>query len=1234
MPVANESASGPRAWSFWIDRGGTFTDCIGRAPDGRLVSCKLLSSDSGPVRGIRSILEGEGVLEPGQALPACEVKLGSTVATNALLERRGTPTLLVANRGLGDVLAIGTQERPELFALDIRRPGVLHDAVIEVRGRVGVDGSVVEELDLRALRQELRAAKARGIESVAISLIHAYAFPDFEMRIAALAKELGFDHVACSHEIAREMGLLARGETTVADAYLTPLLRGHVRDLRAALPGSRLRFMQSSGGLTDAERFRGPNALLSGPAGGVVAAARVAARAGFAGALAFDMGGTSTDVSLIEAGQVERAFETVVGGMRVRAPMLRIHTVAAGGGSLCRFDGFRLTVGPESAGSDPGPLCYGGVGEDGEPRARELSLTDANLVLGRVQADRFPFPILTMPVERVLGELRRDLAEAGLSMGEDEIAAGFVEIANASMAEAIAQVSVARGIDPRGHVLVGFGGAGGQHVCAIARRLGIYTILLHPLAGLLSAYGIGLADVTWDAQHDAGRVRLDPGGGLPVSVEALLAGLEARGREALGGEGIASAQLRSERVLDLRYRGSESALAIAEPGEDSELADTWLGAFAAEHRRRFGYMRPERDVEIVTARLRAVAPALEASVGPASHHDTAAPAKGQAVEARPLRNASVYFDAVGRLETPVYRREDLLPGIRLEGPALVLEEAGTVVLDPGFSLKVDPEGVFHLRDTRALAEEDAARPAPKGADRADLERADPIRLEVFGNRFMSMAEQMGTVLRNTSVSTNIKERLDYSCAVFDAEGGLVANAPHIPVHLGAMGATVRAVRARFPDLGSGDAVVTNDPFEGGSHLPDVTVVTPVFVGDEGVADFFVASRGHHADLGGKTPGSMPPDSTDLAEEGVLIPAFRLVAGGRLAEERMRSLLSEARYPARCPDDNLADLVAMVAANRAGERLLRTFVAEEGAQAVAVTMGQLQRASAAKVSREIAKLPDGVYRFDDRMDPGTPVCVEVEVQGDRLRVDFAGTGPSDRHNLNAPRAVVEAALIYVVRSLVAEPVPLNGGCLAPVTLSVPERSLLDPPPGCAVVGGNVETSQRIVDVLLGALGLAAASQGTMNNVTFGNADFGYYETLGGGAGGGPDFDGASGVHTHMTNTRITDAEVLEARYPVRLERFSLRANSGGAGIHPGGDGLVRAYRFLSEVTLSLLTERREVAPWGLKGGSPGLPGRNTLVRSDATREILGAKCSLEVAAGECLVVETPGGGGWGRAGSRD
>jgi 5-oxoprolinase (ATP-hydrolysing) len=794
-------------------------------------------------------------------------------------------------------------------------------------------------------------------------------------------------------------------------------------------------------------------------------------------------------------------------------------------------------------------------------------------------------------------------------MSPDELAAGFVEIANASMAQAIAQVSVARGVDPRDHVLVGFGGAGGQHVCAIARLLGMRTILLHPLAGLLSAYGIGVADVTWDGERDAGRVALGDGA-LPAAVVDHLERLAEEGRAQLAGE--RSGERIVEPALDLRYAGTETPLSVRAPHADAGAAD-WRAAFEAEHEQRFGYLRPDRPIEIVTARVRVRVRGVADD----------RPAAGEPVAPRaapkPLRTASVHFGAEGRLETPVHRREELVPGTRLEGPAVILEETGTVVLDPGFGLEVDAADVLRLSDER---------PARAEADAAGSTELDPVRLEVFGNRFMSMAEQMGAVLRNTAVSTNIKERLDYSCAVFDGEGGLVANAPHIPVHLGAMGATVRAVRARFPDLAPGDAIVTNDPFEGGSHLPDVTVVTPVFVGDGGPPDFFVASRGHHADLGGRTPGSMPPDSRTLAEEGVVIEPFRLVAGGRFDEDRLRAVLTDAPHPARRPDDNVADLVAMVAANRAGERLLRAFVAERGRERVAATMAQLQQTSAAMVSAEIAKLPEGEHRFADRLDDGTPIAVRLRIEGGRMDVDFTGTGPASAGNLNAPPAVVQAALIYVLRSLVAAPIPLNGGCLDPVTLAIPPGSILDPPRGSAVVGGNVETSQRVVDVLLGALGLAAASQGTMNNVTFGNASFGYYETIGGGAGAGPDFDGASGVHTHMTNTRITDAEILEVRHPVRLEAFALRRGSGGAGRHRGGDGLVRRYLFLEAVTVSLLTERRVLAPWGLSGGEAGRPGRNRVAHRDGRVESVPGKCSLALEAGDRLVVETPGGGGFG------
>jgi len=1223
-------------WEFAIDRGGTFTDCIGVAPDGSRHVAKPLSSDTAAIEGIRAILERAGALEPGAALPACRVRIGTTVATNALLERRGADVVLVANLGLGDVLEIGTQERPLLFDLAVRKPEPLARRVVEVPGRVAVDGAVVEEFDEAAARRELAAARAAGIDSVAINLIHAYAHPAFERRVRDIAVELGFAHVGVSHEVSGELGLLARGETTVVDAYLTPMLQSHVAALAAALPGSPLRFMQSSGGLTESARFRGPNALLSGPAGGVVGAARVAAAAGFARALGFDMGGTSTDVCFIADGDVDRSFETAIGGVRVKAPMLRIHTVAAGGGSLCRFDGFRFVVGPESAGSDPGPLCYG------RAQARELAVTDVNFALGRIQGDHFPFALERARVERALDTVRAELRAAGHDYDRDRIAAGFVLVANASMAKAIAEVSVARGIDPRDCALVGFGGAAGQHVCAIARELGIETVLLHPLAGILSAVGIGAAAVSWDGQRDAGRLPLPLAGEpLPASVLAAFAELERAGDAALAHEGLAPERVRRERRLDLRYVGSETALAIPEPATGDFAA-----AFEAEHRARFGYLREGRAIEIVTARLRAWGEASDAAAfsvgvgsppgavsGAAARASTSAGGASEAALANApapddaavdsdaaapvLRRESVWFPEVGRVSAPVYERDALGAGARIDGPALILEATGSVVLEPGFRARVGADGTLFLHDGTG----------PRRAAAVDLSSADPIRLEVFGNRFMGIAEQMGAVLRNTSVSTNIKERLDYSCAVFDAAGGLVANAPHIPVHLGAMAETVRAVRERFPELADGDVVATNDPSAGGSHLPDVTAVTPVFAGADAPA-FFVASRGHHADIGGITPGSMPAESASLEDEGVLLRPFVLVRRGRFDEARLRELLTGARHPARNPDDNVAELEAMVAANRSGEALLTALVAEHGVTVLATTMRQLQQAAAAKVAREIAKLADGVHRFEDRLDDGTKIRVALAIEGDRMTIDFAGTDAAVPGNLNAPRAVVQAAVIYVLRSLVAERIPLNGGCLDPVEIRIPAGSLLDPPPGAAVVGGNVETSQRIVDVLLGAIGSVAASQGTMNNVAFGDAHYGYYETIGGGAGAGPDWDGASAVHSHMTNTRITDAEVLEARHPVRLLEFSRRRGSGGAGRHRGGDGLVRRYEFLAPVTVSLLCERRTTAPYGAAGGECGAMGRNAVENPDGSLRPVAGRATLRLESGQRLRIETPGGGGFG------
>ncbi|MEE9281797.1 MAG: hydantoinase B/oxoprolinase family protein, partial [Myxococcota bacterium] len=881
-------------------------------------------------------------------------------------------------------------------------------------------------------------------------------------------------------------------------------------------------------------------------------------------------------------------YETETAGVRIRAPMMAIHTVAAGGGSLCRYDGYRMTVGPESAGAVPGPLCYG------HPDATELSVTDVNLALGRVLPDRFPFPLELERIEVALDELVARLRAQGTTRTREEVAAGFLEIANANMAEAIRRVSVARGYDVREYALVVFGGAGGQHACALARRLGIRRIVFHPYAGVLSAYGMGLADVSWDGEADLGRTELGPD--LDPVLAPVFAELESRGRRVLEDEGFSPERIRTHRRLDLRYRGTETPLTLLEVGDDRRRR------FEELHERRFGYARPGHVIEATVARVEVIG----------AHRPPAEPlADSPERSERASRTTRMWSDGGFQEDVPVFLREELRPGEPLEGPALVLEATGTIVVDVGFELEMDARGRISLEDR-------TGRPVHTEVGTA----ADPVQLEIFNNLFMSIAEQMGTVLQNTALSTNIRERLDFSCAIFDSGGGLVANAPHIPVHLGAMGESVRAVLEAHPDPAPGDVFVTNDPAAGGSHLPDVTLVTPVHSSD-GELRFFSASRGHHADIGGITPGSMPPFSARLEEEGVVLRSLRIVHAGRLDEELVLRTLSGAEHPARSPRDNLADIEAQIAANNTGVRLLGEMTERYGLDTVLAYMQHVQDNAAAKVASEIAKLPDGEHRFEDALDDGTRIRVTLRVSGDRLDVDFAGTGPEVEGNLNAPRAVTLAAVIYVLRALVGEEIPLNSGCLRPVRIRIPEGSVLSPAPQRAVCGGNVETSQRVVDVLLGALGKLAGCQGTMNNFTFGDETFGYYETIGGGAGAGEGFDAASGVHTHMTNTRITDPEVLEARFPVRLREFALRSGSGGAGKWKGGDGLVREVEFLRPMRVSILSERRERAPFGLRGGRSGARGRN--LHNGAS---IPGKCSRDVEAGDTIRIETPGGGGFG------
>lgn len=1174
-------------WKIAIDRGGTFTDCVGVSPSGEIATVKVLSSDRAPLEGLRRLMG----LDEGAPIPPCEVRLGTTLATNALLERRGKRTALAITRGFGDLLEIGTQARPELFALRIDKPSPLPECVLELDARLDARGRVLARPDEAALATELSRLRATGIESLAVVVIHSYLNPELELRVGAIAAHAGFEHVALSHRVSPERGLLARTDTTLLDAYLTPLLASHLLELSASLGGSTLLCMQSSGGLVAAAGLTGPHAILSGPAGGLVALGDTARRAGVARAVGLDMGGTSTDVSRW-AGELPLVYETELAGVRVRAPMMDLHTIAAGGGSLCRVEGARLSVGPESAGARPGPLCYG------DPAARELTLTDVNLLLGRLPPDRFPFPLERARAEQKLGELAAALAAAGTVLTPLELGEGFVQVADSAMAEAIRRVSIARGHDVRDHALVVFGGAGGQHACGVARRLGIRRLLFHPLAGVLSAVGIGLADRVSHAERDAESALLDEP--ALAALAPRFVELEAAAREHLRSGGHSPTSVQVRRRLDLRYSGSEARLTL-ELAESPELER----AFHEAHAQAFGHARPGHPIEILCARVEVRAP----SGGFSGRAPAAATTRPE-----PLRHARLFHGGRWLENVPCYLREALGPSTELAGPALVLEQTGTIFLEPGFELSVLAEGLLDVRDT----EEEHTRPelARAGAS------VDPALLEIMSNLYMSIAEQMGEALRRTAFSTNIRERLDFSCAVFDAEGSLIANAPHIPVHLGAMSESVRAVRKAHPRMNPGDVFVTNDPFAGGSHLPDITVVSPVHDAGGELA-FYTACRGHHADVGGITPGSMPAFSRSIAEEGVVLSALPLVRGGVLERDAVLRALTSGPHPARDPDANLRDLEAQIAANATGARLLTELTQHYGLPLVRAYMGHVLDDASARVERQIERIGDGDHRFADALDDGTPIVVNLKVQGRRMLVDFAGTGAEVDGNLNAPSAVTLACVLYFLRTLVGAKIPLNGGCLRPVELRIPAGSVLCPSPGRAVCGGNVETSQRVVDVLFGAVGALAASQGSMNNLSFGGEGFSYYETIAGGAGAGPDFDGASAVHTHMTNTRITDAEVLESRYPVRLERFALRRGSGGEGSHRGGDGVVRELTFLEPVELAIVSERRRLAPFGLAGGEPGARGVNRLDGRD-----IGGRASQRVAAGARLCIETPGGGGYG------
>jgi len=1200
-------------WQFWIDRGGTFTDIVARRPDGRLVTHKLLSENpeqyrDAAVAGIRHLL---GV-EPGASLPAAAVeavKMGTTVATNALLERKGEPTVLAITRGFRDALRIAYQNRPRLFDRHIVLPELLYAEVIEVAERVGAHGELVQALDEAATRAALQEAYDHGLRALAIVFMHGYRYTAHEAAVARIAREIGYTQVSTSHQTSPMMKLVARGDTTVVDAYLSPILRRYVDQVALELPGVNLQFMQSSGGLTDARAFQGKDSILSGPAGGIVGMVRASVLAGFHKIIGFDMGGTSTDVSHY-AGEFERVFETQVAGVRMRAPMMSIHTVAAGGGSVLHFDGSRYRVGPDSAGANPGPASY--------RRGGPLAVTDCNVMLGKIQPAHFPKLFgpnanEALDVETVRARFADLAREIELATGDvrtpEQVAEGFIQIAVGNMANAIKQISVQRGHDVTEYALTSFGGAGGQHACLVADALGMKTVFIHSLAGVLSAYGMGLADQS-AMREQAVEEKLGA-----TSVAALAARLDALAEAARGellAQGVGAQRIDVIRRVHLRYEGTDSALVV-----DHGSAEAMQAQFEAAYKRRFSFLMPSRALVIEAISVEALG---RSEAPPEVMVDGAVDGTAGRGEPAPSERVRMFGNGEWR-DTGIYRRAGIHPGDVIRGPAIVAEDNATTVVEAGWQAEVTPYNHLVLTRVEALPER-----------RAIGTTADPVMLEIFNNLFMSIAEQMGLRLQNTAYSVNIKERLDFSCAIFDAEGNLVANAPHMPVHLGSMGESIKTVmRENAGRMRAGDVYVLNDPYNGGTHLPDVTVISPVF--DEAGRDilFYVGSRGHHADIGGTTPGSMPPDSSHIDEEGVLIDNFKLVDGldGVLREAEARALLGGARYPARNPDQNMADLRAQVAANRKGVEELHRMVAHFGLDVVRAYMGHVQDNAEEAVRRVIGALKDGAFTVD--LDNGARIQVAIRVDRDSrsAEIDFAGTSGQLPNNFNAPSSVCMAAVLYVFRTLVEDEIPLNGGCLKPLKVIIPPGSMLNPHYPASVVSGNVETSTCITNALYGALGVMAASQGTMNNFTFGNAKYQYYETISGGSGAGAGFDGTDVVQTNMTNSRLTDPEILEFRFPVRLESYAIRAGSGGAGRWRGGNGGVRQIRFLEPMTAAILSNNRIYAPFGMAGGEEGARGANTVLRADGSVEQVGHIGKVEMEAGDMFVIETPGGGGYGK-----
>ena len=1188
-------------WEFWIDRGGTFTDIVARRPDGGIETHKLLSENperyrDAAVQGIREVM-GVGDRFPQGAIRA--VKMGTTVATNALLERKGERVLLVITSGFRDLLQIGYQTRPRLFDLEIRRPDLLYEDVVEMDERLDAEGGVVRALDEAPLRRAMQAGFDRGIRAIAIAGLHAYLNPVHETHAARMAREIGFTQISTSHEVSQLAKLVGRGDTTVVDAYLSPILRRYVDQVAGALDlgaaCDRLMFMQSNGGLTEAHRFQGRDAILSGPAGGIVGMVETGERAGFDRLIGFDMGGTSTDVSHY-AGEYERSFETEVAGVRMRAPMMDIHTVAAGGGSICTFRDGRFQVGPESAGADPGPACY--------RRGGPLAVTDCNVMLGKLNPDHFPHVFgpegdqpLDVAVVRarfaaMAEEVSKETEEAPRS--PEEMAEGFLRIAVDNMANAIKKISVQRGHDVTGYTLQCFGGAGGQHACLVADALGMKRVFVHPYAGVLSAFGMGLAQITVmkEAQVDVPLAEADKARAMADELaEAAMGDVAAQGAE----------EVSAVHRVHLRYDGAHEAIPVAFDTVHQAQAD-----FEARHKERYGFVSPDREIIIDMV-------SVEATGGGSG---TVAPMVPEG-DGAPLAEIEMYAEGSWR-DVAMYDRDRLDTGTVVSGPAVIKEKTGTNVVEPGWQARVDGLGNLILERV-----EDKARERAAGTD------VDPVLLEVFNNLFMSVADQMGATLANTSWSVNIKERLDFSCAIFDGKGDLVANAPHVPVHLGSMAESIRTVmRENAGDIHEGDAFMLNSPYNGGTHLPDVTVVTPVFHG--GAVVFWLGSRGHHADIGGRTPGSGPPDSTHIDHEGVLIDNVRLVKAGVLQEAGARRVLASGLYPARNADQNMADLKAQVAANETGRRALLKVVDQYGLEVVLAYMGHVQDNAEESVRRVIDRLKDGQFTYP--MDHGARIEVKVSVDRSAREavIDFTGTSAQHSGNYNAPLAVCRAVVLYVFRTMVGAEIPLNEGCLKPLRIVVPDGSMLNPAYPAAVIAGNTEVSQATCNAVYGALGVMACSQATMNNFIWGNDDFQNYETIAGGTGAGPGFHGCDAVQSHMTNTRMTDPEILEKRFPVRLEAFGIRDGSGGEGRWRGGNGALRAMRFLAPVTVTTLCSHRKVAPFGVDGGAPGAVGVNWAEMPDGTRIDLKGFDEIDLPAGAVFGMGTPGGGGWGVA----